>query len=169
MFLQVATLDWLEKKAAAALYQSPPSSTLHDALEYFLKVHSHRPRQYLQPFILALVLQGKCNYRWKRDNTNQTKLHPKLEIWLQGAFQFSFLTGNFGNLAAVIFSSVNRKHCIALDRFIHLTSTFYRGQIDVRSSNGVQQVPSWNQTRNMVVWVLYKALSTPGSSLFIFY
>lgn len=36
--LQVATLDWLEKKAAAALYQSPPTSTLHDALENFLKV-----------------------------------------------------------------------------------------------------------------------------------
>lgn len=38
MCLQVATLDWLEKKAAAALYQSPPSATLHDALENFLKV-----------------------------------------------------------------------------------------------------------------------------------
>lgn len=36
--LQVASLDWLEKKAAAALYRSPPTSTLHDALENFLKV-----------------------------------------------------------------------------------------------------------------------------------
>lgn len=39
--LQVATLDWLEKKAAAALYESPPSTTLHDALENFLKVDTH--------------------------------------------------------------------------------------------------------------------------------
>lgn len=37
-FGQVATLDWLEKKAAAAVYQSPPTSSLHDALENFLKV-----------------------------------------------------------------------------------------------------------------------------------
>lgn len=36
--LQVATLDWLEKAAAAAHYQSTPTSTLHDALESFLKV-----------------------------------------------------------------------------------------------------------------------------------
>jgi len=37
--VQVATLDWLEKKAAAALYQAPPTSTLQDALENFLKVN----------------------------------------------------------------------------------------------------------------------------------
>lgn len=36
--LQVASLDWLEKKAAAALYRSAPTSSLHDALENFLKV-----------------------------------------------------------------------------------------------------------------------------------
>ncbi|XP_069017664.1 regulator of microtubule dynamics protein 3-like isoform X3 [Embiotoca jacksoni] len=34
---EVASLDWLEQKAAAALYHTPPSSTLQDALENFLK------------------------------------------------------------------------------------------------------------------------------------
>ncbi|KAK7907529.1 hypothetical protein WMY93_016141 [Mugilogobius chulae] len=40
---QIATLDWLEKKAAAALYHSPPSSSLQQALDNFQKAEELSP------------------------------------------------------------------------------------------------------------------------------
>ncbi len=39
-FVQVAGVSWLEKKAAAALFATPPEATYADALACFMKVGS---------------------------------------------------------------------------------------------------------------------------------
>lgn len=48
-FSKVAQLSWIEKKVAAALFGSPPTSTVHEALQNFLKVDTIFP---------AILLKG---------------------------------------------------------------------------------------------------------------
>ena len=38
LYKQVASLSWLERKAAGALFATPPTSTYEEALESFKKV-----------------------------------------------------------------------------------------------------------------------------------
>ncbi|XP_013889611.1 regulator of microtubule dynamics protein 3 isoform X2 [Austrofundulus limnaeus] len=73
---EVATWDWLDKKAAATLYRSLPTCTLHTALENFLKAEELSPgfsrtvRLYIAKCYMEL---GNCS-----DATNWTKLALKI-------------------------------------------------------------------------------------------
>uniref|UniRef100_W5N4T6 Regulator of microtubule dynamics 3 n=1 Tax=Lepisosteus oculatus TaxID=7918 RepID=W5N4T6_LEPOC len=69
---QVSSLGWLEKKAAAALYESPPVATVQEALENFLKAEELSPG-----FSKAVrVYIAKCY----RDLGNSTEVKKWVEL-----------------------------------------------------------------------------------------
>ncbi|KAG7239168.1 hypothetical protein INR49_029919 [Caranx melampygus] len=98
---EVATLDWLEKKAAAALYESPPSTTLHDALENFLKAEELSPgfsktvRLYIAKCHRELGNISEAT-NWTRlalkmsTNTNDDEETSKLETQLRALVDTTF-------------------------------------------------------------------------------
>ncbi|XP_038044233.1 regulator of microtubule dynamics protein 3-like [Patiria miniata] len=70
---EVATMSWILRKAAAALYGEPPSGTIDEALENFLKAEALQP----QFFSTNALYVGKC-YLQKRDT-------KKAVAWFQTA------------------------------------------------------------------------------------
>ncbi|XP_078000899.1 regulator of microtubule dynamics protein 1-like [Glandiceps talaboti] len=60
---EVAQLSWLERKAAAALYSTPPTSTVDEALEYFLQGENLEPGFWkTNPLYLAKCYIQKSSY-----------------------------------------------------------------------------------------------------------
>ena len=57
-------LSWLERKAAATLYATPPSATLEETLAHFLKVITKLldKRDYLIITFLYICVKLCCNF-----------------------------------------------------------------------------------------------------------
>uniref|UniRef100_A0A7E4V180 Regulator of microtubule dynamics protein 1 n=1 Tax=Panagrellus redivivus TaxID=6233 RepID=A0A7E4V180_PANRE len=64
----VANLSWLERKAAATFFATPPTASIDDALKDFLEVEKLRPNQWLE----NLLYVAKC-YVIKNDKANVVK------------------------------------------------------------------------------------------------
>ncbi|XP_061708733.1 regulator of microtubule dynamics protein 1-like isoform X1 [Cydia pomonella] len=69
---QVSEMPWHQRKIAETFFASPPYSTYEEALEYFLKAESTRPRFYS----LNLLRLGNCYLKLKKED--QAKYYLKL-------------------------------------------------------------------------------------------
>ncbi|XP_022101310.1 regulator of microtubule dynamics protein 3-like [Acanthaster planci] len=69
---EIATMSWILRKAAAAIYGEPPSGTIDEALENFLKAEELQP----EFFSTNALYVGKC-YLQKRDTKNAVEWFQK--------------------------------------------------------------------------------------------
>ncbi|CAB3240541.1 unnamed protein product [Arctia plantaginis] len=69
---QIAELPWHQRKIANVLFASPPHSTYEDALDYFLKAESVKPRFYS----FNLLRIGICYFKLKKED--QAKYYLRL-------------------------------------------------------------------------------------------
>uniref|UniRef100_A0A3B5LHH6 Regulator of microtubule dynamics protein 3 n=1 Tax=Xiphophorus couchianus TaxID=32473 RepID=A0A3B5LHH6_9TELE len=76
--LQVATFDWLEKKAAAALYRSTPTASIHDALENFLKLQAEELRPGFSRNVRLYIAKCHKDLGNISEATNWTRLALKM-------------------------------------------------------------------------------------------
>ena len=68
----VASLSWLERKAASAFFATPPTATYDDALKDFLEVEKLHANQLIE----NLLYIGQC-YIAKHDKVNAVKYLKK--------------------------------------------------------------------------------------------
>ena len=64
----VASLSWIERKAASAFFATPPSATYDDALADFLETEKLRPNQWIE----NLLYVARC-YIAKNEKANAVK------------------------------------------------------------------------------------------------
>ena len=67
-FSQIAGVSWLEKKAAAALFGTPPESTYQEALENLMKVPTPPPsHMYCLLYSVCVQVDGYGSGEWKNN------------------------------------------------------------------------------------------------------
>uniref|UniRef100_A0A0N4ZRV8 TPR_REGION domain-containing protein n=1 Tax=Parastrongyloides trichosuri TaxID=131310 RepID=A0A0N4ZRV8_PARTI len=71
----VASLSWLERKAASAFYATPPTATYEDALSDFLKVEEIKKGEWLE----NLLYIGRCYYQLNDKCSSNKYLKMALE------------------------------------------------------------------------------------------